>query len=176
MKQTIDGYEFDFPEALELYKFDNDDNLAGEKRHGVDYMKAVDVMAEFKKCYLWIEIKEYMAEEIEEMKKEPERKTKEGKHIKNYLRNNLVRKFRDTFLYRYCENKLDKPIFYICLMNFDDAMLMAFRKELRLQIPEGNKRQGRWEKCLLDKGHLILVNEDSWNRNLNDKFGSCRKV
>lgn len=96
--------------------------------------------------------------------------------FKNYLRNNLVRKFRDTFLYRYCENKLDKPIFYICLMNFDDAMLMAFRKELRLQIPEGNKRQGRWEKCLLDKGHLILVNEDSWNRNLNDKFGSCRKV
>ena len=50
MRQTIDGYEFDFPEAIELYKFDQHDNLAGEHRHGVSCMKAVDVMAEFRDC------------------------------------------------------------------------------------------------------------------------------
>lgn len=176
MRQVVDGYEFDFPNAIELYKFDQHDNLAGEHRHGVSCMKAVDVMAEFKDCYVWIEIKGYEEEEIEEMRKEQNWQTAPGRHVKNFLRNNLIRKFRDTFLYRYCEGKVDKDIFYICLLNFDSALLLTLGKDISLQLPVGNKRPGRWQHPLLKDKHLFLVNEETWARHFSERFGSCRKI
>ena len=125
---------------------------------------------------MWIEIKGYEEEEIEEMRREQNWQRNSGKHIKSYLRNNLIRKFRDTFLYRHCEGKLDKEIFYICLLNFDNALLLSLLKDIKLQLPIGNKRPGRWQHSLLNNGHLFLVNEQAWARHFNERFGSCRKI
>ena len=56
-----------------------------------------------------IEIKHFTDEDIARMKIErDQRKGGDLYHIKDHLRNNLVRKYRDTFLYRYAEKKLDK--------------------------------------------------------------------
>ena len=68
---TEEKFEFDFPDAIALYKFDERDSLS-PTFHGAP-MQAVDVMAEFSTFQLWIEIKEFQPSEIEAMKKEAER-------------------------------------------------------------------------------------------------------
>ena len=58
MTLTVDGYRFDFPHAVDAYKFDETDR-SRDNYHGVQQLKAVDMMVEFPKCYLWVEIKTY---------------------------------------------------------------------------------------------------------------------
>lgn len=176
MKLTLteEKFEFDFPDAKALYKFDERDTLS-PTFHGVP-MQAVDVMAEFSNFQLWIEIKEFQPNEIEAMKKEGDQQKKgENVHNKAHLTKNLKHKFRDTFLYRFCENKLDKKIVYVCLTNFDDALNGFYRKELQKQLPTGFASK-RWSKQLIDKSLLMVVNIDSWHRNLEEKFGECNKI
>lgn len=174
MKVTVDEYIFDFPEAKELYKFDETDKLS-PYFHGVSMMKSVDVMAEFAKFYLWIEIKNFTDEDIALMKKEGnQRKPGDEKHIKITLRNNLVRKYRDTFLYRYAEQKIDKPICYVCLLNFDSALRVFFRGEVAKNIPAGMPTK-RWKRGIIDS--FIVVNEEDWVRNpMLSKLGTCVHV
>lgn len=171
---TEERFEFDFPNAKALYKFDERDHLS-PTFHGVP-MQAVDVMAEFPNFQLWIEIKEFQPSEIEAMKKEGDQQKKGcDVHNKAHLTKNLKHKFRDTFLYRYCENKLDRDVVFVCLTNFDDTLNGFYKKELIKQIPAGLSSK-RWNKQLIDKSLLIVVNENSWHRNLEEKFGSCKKI
>ena len=101
----VDGYEFNFPKSRELYKFDEQRDKASPYYHGMSHaMKAVDVMVELDTQYLFIEIKRFDQGLDAGVKKE---------EAETFLINSLVAKFRDTFVYRYCENKLDKPIKYI---------------------------------------------------------------
>ena len=99
MKLTLteEKFEFDFPDARALYKFDERDALS-PTFHGVP-MQAVDVMAEFSNFQLWIEIKEFQPCEIEAMKKEGDQQ-KKGKndHNKDHLTKHLKHKLRDTLL------------------------------------------------------------------------------
>lgn len=176
MKLTLteEKFEFDFPNAIALYKFDEKDPLS-PTFHGVP-MQAVDVMAEFPTFQVWIEIKEFQPLQVESMQKEGDQ-PKKGctEHAKAYLTKNLKHKFRDTFLYRYCENKLGKNVVYVCLTNFDDALNGFYRKELKKQIPVG-KPSKRWKKQLIEEFRLMVVNEDAWHRNLEEKFGTCKKL
>ena len=173
MKLTVDGYEFDFPEATAAYKFDETDNLSPHF-HGVQQMKAVDMMVEFSSCHLWVEIKTY--DDLQVFDEEtvcPNCGAKVNHRI--WLKRNLVRKYRDTYLYRYAERKTNLPIFYICLMNFDAALLSFFKKELRKEIPVGRANDSRWKLAILEKERLIVTDESGWNRNLQ-RFGTCRFV
>ena len=176
MKLTLkeEKFEFDFPNAKALYKFDEKDSLS-PIFHGVP-MKAVDVMAEFPDFQLWIEVKEFQPSDIEAMKKEGDQQKRGcNVHNKAHLTENLKYKFRDTFLFRYCENKLDRKVIYVCLTNFDDALNGVYRRELQKQIPTG-KASKRWSKQLLKTDSLFVVNENSWHRNLEDIFGKCKKI
>ncbi|MCQ2233274.1 MAG: hypothetical protein MJZ24_00865 [Paludibacteraceae bacterium] len=176
MKLTLteEKFEFDFPNAKALYKFDERDPLS-PTFHGVS-MQAVDVVAEFQEFQLWIEIKEFQPSEIEAMRNEGDQQKKgDNVHNKAHLTKNLKHKFRDTFLYRFCENKLDTRIVYVCLTNFDDALNVFYKKELQKQLPTGLASK-RWSKYLLDKSLLMVVNKESWKRNLEVKFGKCYKI
>jgi hypothetical protein len=177
MKLTLteEKFEFDFPNAKALYKFDERDPLS-PTFHGAP-MQAVDVMAEFSDFQLWIEIKEFQPSEIIAMTKEGDQQKKgDNVHNKAHLTQNLKHKFRDTFLYRFCENKLDTKIVYVCLTNFDDALNGFFKKELQNQLPTGFGSKKRWKRHLLDKSLLMVVNMNSWQRNLENKFGKCNKI
>lgn len=176
MKLTLteEKFEFDFPNANALYKFDEKDSLS-PTFHGAP-MQAVDVMAEFPNFQLWIEIKEFQPSEIEAMKKEGDQQKKGNNvHNKAHLTKNLKHKFRDTFLYRFCENKLDTKIVYVCITNFDDALNGFYRRELKKQLPAGLASK-RWKKHLLDEVSLFVVNKDAWQRTLVEKFGRCNKI
>lgn len=166
-------FEFDFPQAISLYKFDERDPMSPHYHNTV--MKAVDVMAEFPNFQLWIEIKEYTVEQINNMKAEGnQKKNGDDYHLKTWLLGNVKYKFRDTFLYRYCENKIPEKIVYIFLTNFDDALNSFFRKELIKHIPAIKITQ--WSKTLLEKDHILVVNKEAWERNLENRFGICRKL
>ncbi len=57
MKIVADGFEFQFTDALDAFVFDEKD--AGKRTfHGAP-MKAVDIVAEFKTEYVYVEVKEY---------------------------------------------------------------------------------------------------------------------
>lgn len=162
---------FDFPAALCLYKFDERDKHLSTF-HGAP-MKAVDVMAEFPDFQLWIEIKEFMPTDIKAMN---EKNDKEGrKYDKSGLTKNLKLKFRDTFLYRYCEEKLDKGIIYVCLTNLPTPLNLFYKKELKNQLPTG-KPTDRWRRILLKPENIIVLNIEDWERNLKQKFGECEKM
>ncbi|SET11345.1 hypothetical protein [Prevotella sp. kh1p2] len=171
MTVTIDNFEFDIPQAIQLYKFDQSDKLS-PNYHGVSVLKAVDVMIEMPEFYAFIEIKEYAKPEISNML---EHKWMGKWSSTNWLKNNLLHKYRDTFLYRFCENKIDKKIKYICLLNFDSALLSQFKNILKKEIPVGNKNTHRWSKVLLDQ--LIVTNADGWNRKLTTfGLGTCKHL
>lgn len=162
----IDGYEFNFPKARELYKFDEQDKRM-PYFHGVSHaLKAVDVMVELATQYLFIEIKRFDQGLDAGVKKEEAEK---------FLINGLVSKFRDTFVYRYCEDKLNKPIKFICLIDkLDSAMLSTLRKKVAAKIPVGNPIRHRWKRPMLER--CFVVNEQSWMTSDLAKLGHCRYV
>lgn len=178
MRLTLveEGLEFNFPKAKALYKFDDPHNNS-PTYHGVSTMKAVDVMAEFDKFQLWIEIKQYQDSEIEDMREEGDQKRPQDKiHRKAYLTQNFKLKFRDTWLYRWCERKEHLPIVFICLTNFDHALNLYYKKELIKQLPSSNANRRRWDRCLIEKEKVWVMDLNTWERNCVDKFGTCQRI
>ena len=58
MRVETDGYQIDFTDAIDAFKFDETDKTK-PAYHGVTALKAVDVIAEFTDMYVFVEIKEY---------------------------------------------------------------------------------------------------------------------
>lgn len=162
MNVDADGYRFTFPGALEAYVFDETDS-AKPTFHGAP-MKAVDVMVELPDVYLYIEIKDYDDPAIYDVRyagndDEIKRHRQDGfRWLKGYLKY----KYRDTYLYRVAEYKVDKPVHYICLVNFDNALNNILKKELRRDLPVGNYCR-RWYIAIATS--CQVVNFDKWNSN-----------
>jgi len=159
MMVIADNYQFNFKTALSAFVFD-EKTKSSPYFHGVP-MKAVDVIAEFEDSYLFIEIKDYDNPAEFEIPGKADSSIKGCDHF-NWLRNYLKYKFRDSLLYRYAENKVDKPIHYLCLLNFDNALNNHMRKELRKELPVG-KASNRWSKKLAESCQVI--DEHAWRRN-----------
>lgn len=170
-----DGYKFDFPNAIELFKFDSDDKES-KYYHGLSHnMKAVDVVAVFKKFQLWIEVKNFPFDKIDSFEKNPNAKgTKSNKNLADYI-GDLKLKFRDTFIYRYCEGKVTTPITYIFLTNLPEPLCVHCTKVLNQDIPVGNPIPNRWNKPLLEKDQCYVITPESWARNFKEYFGCCTK-
>lgn len=152
-----DGYQFDFTDAIEAFKFDETDSTR-PTFHGAP-MKAIDIIAEFPDVCLFVEVKEYdQPEEFAVNLKVDQGKTDHFKWLKNYLKY----KYRDSYLYRHAENKTDKPVHYLCLLNFDDALNSKLQKDLRSELPVG-KASRRWVRTLVQSCQVL--NLAAWNRN-----------
>ncbi len=156
-----DGFEFEFSDAIEAYVFDETDR-AKPHFHGAP-MKGVDIIAEFDEAYVYIEMKDYddpSVFDIPTATSDEDKKMKQG-HFK-WLKNYLKYKYRDTYLYRHAENKVDKPIHYICLITFDNALNNRLQKALKLELPIG-KAGRRWVQNIAQS--CQVVNIDKWNHN-----------
>ncbi len=152
-----DGYRFDFSDAISAFKFDEKDQ-SSPTYHGAP-MKAVDIVVELPEVYLFVEIKEY--DKPEEFVADYSENCKEYDNYK-WLKGYLKYKFRDSYLYRHAENKTEKPIQYLCLLNFDDALNSKMKKGLRIDLPVG-KVSSRWIKPLAQSCQVL--NLAAWNRN-----------
>jgi hypothetical protein len=141
--------EFDFSDAIDGFKFDDTDKES-DYYHGLSHcMKAVDFIVELETDYLFVEVKDFHApEEYADRER--------FKHLKNVL----ITKFRDTFLYRFAENKIDKPVRYLCLLTLDNALTSRLMKEIKRAVPEGMASK-RWQKPIA--AGCVVLNMDRWN-------------
>ena len=150
MKVSTDGFEFDFTDAINAFVFDEKDKRL-PTYHGLSHaMKAVDLVVELENEYLFVEVKDFHGPD-----------DYQGKDHFNHLREVLKYKYRDSFLYRWAENKIDKPIYYLCLLTLDNALISRMNKEVRIQLPPGLPID-RWEKEIA-QGASVL-NEERWNK------------
>lgn len=156
-----DGFEFRFADALDAFVFDETD-ASKPTFHGVP-MKGVDIIAEFEEAYIYVELKDYDDLSIYDVlaaTSDEERKARQDsfKWLKNYLKY----KFRDSYLYRHAELKVEKPIHYVCLITFDNALNTRMQKALKQELPVG-KASRRWVQSIATS--CQVVNLDKWNEN-----------
>jgi hypothetical protein len=168
MKVTTDGYEIEFSNAVNAYKFDEQDKYKNTY-HGATMFKAVDLIVEFADYYLFVEIKNNPDDYL--TTSDCTTKTPKECHD-NFmqLKNILKYKFRDSFLYRFAEGKVNKPISYICLLNYDSAMVLKMSDSLKIELPVG-KPSTRWKIELLKS--CAVVNLERWNNNF-PKWPACK--
>lgn len=178
IKINEDGFLIEFNDkAIEAFKFDTQDSHS-QYFHGLNHtMKAVDVIAEFPEEYLFIEMKDYSEADTSHF-----RCPYQSKKIKDFCEqadessklkkicSDIRSKFYETFLYRYAERKVDKPISCITLVKLDSAMLDRLNIQLKSQIPI-DKASPRWKTELFRK--LLVVNPESWNELFAEKYGKC---
>jgi hypothetical protein len=163
MKIEADGFSFDFTDAIDAFVFD-EKNKNQPHYHGLSQaMKAVDIIVELDNDYLFIEIKDFHAPDDYNFQNAvaDEQKKEKRRHF-NHLREVLKYKYRDTWLYRWAENKTDKPIRYLCLLTLDNAQISALNNELRRLLPIGNAGS-RWHREIARS--CVVVNIERWNRN-----------
>lgn len=142
--------QFDFTGALNAFKFD-EQSSSSTTFHGLSHcMKAVDFVVEYLDHYLFIEIKD---------PSDPARYGSE--RDKAELLKNLATKFRDTFIYRWAEDKLDKPVRYQCLVELDNAQTLYLMDQLKHLLPV-SKAPSRWRKPLAS--FCAVSNTATWNK------------
>ena len=142
---------FDFTGAIRAFKFDEENHMS-TNFHGLSHcMKAVDFIVEYENYYIFIEIKD-----------PPDPSRYETEKDKTELINNLVVKFRDTFLYRWAEKRLDKPVYYQCLVELDNAQTLYIMNQLKNQLP-AERRPSRWKQSLVKA--CMVANVVTWNKN-----------
>jgi len=165
MKPTqceCDGYLFDFTDAINVFKFDETD-ASKPTFHGAP-MKAVDLIAEFVDAYVFVELKDYSDQDPDAYNPSASGSTEEVEARRSsmkWLKNYLKYKYRDSLLFRQAEGKVDKPIHYVCLMTFDNALSNAFAKLLRPELPVARHR--RWASGIVKSCHVI--NFERWKKN-----------
>ena len=134
--------------------------------HGLSHcMKAVDFVVETAKRMYFIEVKD------PEHRDAPLRNREDfiDRFLSGNLDDDLVRKYRDSFLYQWAARDVRKPIAYIVLLAFadlDDALLLertdALRRSLPLQGPSG----GVWKETIAASCNIF--NLESFNRTMGD--------
>jgi hypothetical protein len=155
------GFEFGFEDALDAFIFDETDS-SKPTYHGAP-MKAVDIIAEFSQADVYVEVKDYADSSIFNSSYfKDDLEVGQSFEAFNWLKNYLKLKFRDSYLYRHAEGKVDKPVHYICLLTLDNALNSLLRKSLRNELPVG-RVTNRWLKPLATS--CDVVNLETWNHN-----------
>ncbi len=164
MKIRADGFAFEFPDALEAFVFD-EKHQSAPHFHGLSHaMKAVDLVVELPNDTLFIEIKDFHAPDDYNFKAAvTDGERTERRQSLNHLRDVLVHKFRDTWLYRWSERAAtlpDKPVRYLCVLTLDNGLLGVVNKELNQALPKG--RAGpHWQRELAQT--CVVLNPQRWN-------------
>lgn len=161
MKLEADGFCFDFTDAINAFVFDEKDN-SKPSFHGLP-MKAVDIVAELETAYVFVEMKDFHdPEAYNEVLAKDENDASSKRDNFKWLKNYLKYKYRDSYLYRHAEQKVDKPIHYICLLTLDNVLNSRMQKALKQELPIG-KASKRWKLEIARS--CQVVNIESWNRN-----------
>lgn len=156
-----DGFSFDFTDAINAFVFDETDRTR-PTYHGQP-MKAVDIVAEFDDAYIYVEMKDfYDPDRYNQTRAVGAIEIEEKRKAFTHLTTKLKYKYRDSYLYRHAEHKVDKPIHYICLLTFENGLNVAMQKALRGVLPVG-KASPRWEQEIMSS--CQVVNVAKWNEN-----------
>lgn len=186
MAKTIsaDGYTFRFgDDVVDAFVFDSK-----EHHGGMNAMKAVDIIAEFPNEYLFIELKKYDAarggiefrcplwDDKSLIKDYCPLATNPGKRDKASVKriaHDLRRKYCDTLLFCYAEDKLNKNVNYICVVEgCDSAQTLQLQEILKNAMPKGIPADSRWVRPIVK--NVAVVNVATWNASEKlNRYGSC---
>jgi len=135
-----------------------------DETHGLSHcMKAVDFIVETARHILFIEFKD------------PEHRQAAVEAQEAFLQelragqkdDELVRKYRDSFLYQWAVGAVMKPILYWVLIAcdaLDEAMLLQRTEELKRKLPIQGPKSGTWQRQIAaDCG---VFNLNTWNAHL----------
>ena len=181
---SADGYVFDFgDDVVDAFVFDSE-----EYHRGVNAMKAVDIIAEFPNEYLFIELKKYDPAKggiefrcpiwddkqlIKDHCPLSSNGNKRDKASVKRVASDLRRKYCDTFLFRYAEEKLSKEVNYICVVEgCDAAQTLRLQDIMKQTMPAGIPKDSRWTRPVVK--NVAVVNVAMWNAvpQLN-RYGRC---
>ena len=149
--------ELTLPPGVHGRKFD-------DRKHGLSHcMKAVDFIVDEPDRVLFIEFKD---------PDHPHAPPDKRKTFLEELRtggkdDDLVRKYRDSFIYRWAERFEEKPISYYVLVaasSLDEAMLLARTEELKRKLPANGPSSGAWLRQIV--AGCAVFNLETWNRHL----------
>ncbi len=156
----VDGFSFDFTDALDAFVFDEKE-ISKPTFHGQP-MKAVDIVVELAEAYLYVEIKDFYDPAAYDVKRfDDEEELKAKRDAFRWLKNYLKYKYRDSYLYRHAEEKVEKPIHYICLLTFENALNTVMQKALLRELPVG-RVSSRWRRELVNSCQVL--NLEKWNQ------------
>lgn len=150
---TENDLEFDFTDAVSAIKFDDTDHALAH------CMKAVDFVVEFPEAWLFVEVKDPSNPRAHIQATNGFR---EGATSGKLCRD-IVRKFRDSFIYRWAEENTEKPIHFIFLITIEEALLNSFQDELRRDLPLTGPL--RWSRQIVESCHALSI--EAWNRNFS---------
>lgn len=158
MKLRERDLEIDFTDALGAVLFDQ---MKANKPnyHGIGEMHRVDFVVELVDAILFVEVKD------------PSNPRAQAKGLEKFygelkdgtLGDTFAAKFIDTFLYRWAEDLLHKPVHYISLVTFEDSELLPnFSDEIAKKLPPMGKSVPRWKRQLAE--NCQVFNIEQWNQ------------
>ena len=158
MKLRERDLEIDFTDAIDAIVFDQ---MKADKPgyHGVGQMHRVDFVVELEKAILFVEVKDpgnpkAQAEGLAKF---------HGELQDGTLSDTFAAKFIDTFLYRWAEDCLNKPVHYVSLVTLGDSSLQPnFSDEIAKKLPPMGKSVPRWQRQLAE--NCQVFNIDLWNQ------------
>ncbi len=158
MKLKERDLEINFTDAIDGLIFDQMKSDLPDF-HGIGEMHRVDFIVEFDEAILFVEIKD------------PGNPRAQAKGLKKFhaeLNNGTLSatfsaKFIDSFLYRWAEDKITKPVFYINLVTLDAELLPSFSDEIAKNIPPMGRTLPRWKRHLVE--NCQVFNIETWNEN-----------
>jgi hypothetical protein len=157
MKLCERDLEIDFTNAIDAIVFDQ---MKADQPgyHGIGQMHRVDFVVELAEAILFVEVKDpgnpkAQAEGLAKF---------HGELQDGTLSDTFAAKFIDTFLYRWAEECLQKPVHYISLVTLEDNELLPnFSDEIAKKIPPMGKSVPRWKRQLVE--NCQVFNIELWN-------------
>ena len=144
-----------FPRGTNARKFD-------DATHGLShYMKAVDVIVALADRICFIEIKDPGNPQAQPRDK----KEFARKFLSEELDADLIRKFRDSFLYEWACDHVGKPIHYWVVIGLDtltEAELLNRKDALERKLPVRGPSSGRWKRKVVESCAVFTIR--TWNR------------
>ncbi len=158
MKLRENDLEIEFTDAIDGFVFDQMD-ASQPNYHGIDEMHRVDFIVEFDEAIVFLEIKD------------PDNPKAQAKGLEKFyselnsgkLSSTFANKFIDSFLYRWAEEKVHKPIHYLNLVTLDAELLPNFSDEISKKLPPMGKDISRWKRQLVE--NCQVFNIETWNEN-----------
>lgn len=153
---TENNLQFDFSNANSARKFDEEYTLS-------HCMKAVDFIIIDGDTQYFIEVKDLDHPDNPDIHKH-------GKAL-SYLKkikSELVKKYRDTFLYLWAENATVNNITYLILLScsvLDEAELGAFDRDLKIELPVSNPWDKNWRRKIAQNCQVLSF--EAWNKHLS---------
>lgn len=158
MKLSERDLQIDFTNAVNGFVFDQM-KLELPDFHGVAQMHRVDFVVEVEEAFVFVEVKD-----PGNPKARREGLAKfHGELEDGTLSSTFASKFIDTFLYRWAEKEIAKPIHYLNLVTLDAELLPNLGDEIARKIPPMGKSVPRWKRQLVE--NCQVFNIKTWNEN-----------